>query len=33
MYRSKNALFDHFVGASEQYGRQLKTKLARSFLV
>jgi hypothetical protein len=33
MHRSKKALFDHFVGASEQQGRQLQAELPCSFLV
>src|ERR1700720_2822495 len=33
MHRSKKALFDHFVGGSEQQGRQLQAELPSSFLV
>src|SRR5262249_456393 len=33
MHRSKKALFDHFVSAREQQGRQLQTELPCSFLV
>ena len=33
MHRSKEALFNHFVGASEQRGRDLQPELPCSFLV
>jgi hypothetical protein len=33
MHRSKKALFDHFVGGSEQQARQLQAELPCSFLV
>jgi hypothetical protein len=33
MHRSKKALFDYFVGASEQQERQLQAELPCSFLV
>jgi hypothetical protein len=33
MHRSRKALFDHFVGLSEQQARQLQAELPCSFLV